>query len=447
MNFRKDLFKTYHLISRKNTLNHLKTIERTQFLSKEELDKIRFKKLKNLLNYTYKNVPFYRKTFKELKLTPDDIKSSKDLDKLPVISKDDIINNFKQMVSVEYSSNDLIKNSTGGSTGKNLNFYKDKKHSEIRHAFALRGDKWAGLDIGTKNAYLWGSTFDLSLTNTIGGQISNKVLGSIFLSSYELSDEKMLEYAQILKKYSPKVLIAYPSSLYIFAKFLEKYEIDYINFNSIITSAETLYDYQRESIEEIFSCKVFNRYGCREFGPIAHECSNHSGLHINSEHLYLELLGNKDYKDTYGNESSRIIVTDLDNYAMPFIRYEIGDIGKILDYNCDCGRGLPLMNVEGRTFDVVVGVNGNRLGGTFWTLLLRTYVEGIEQFQVIQKSKDTLNIKIVVNDEFNEEYINHIRSKILEYCGDEMRIKFNLVDCIDKTPAGKYRFVINQVNQ
>ena len=105
-------------------------------------------------------------------------------------------------------------------------------------------------------------------------------------------------------------------------------------------------------------------------------------------------------------ESGELIITDLDNYGMPFIRYRIGDIGVLSDRKCDCGRGLPILEkVEGRTFDIIMGTNGRHLGGTFWTLLLRTAVDGIKQFQVVQESKNEINIKIVVDEQFKTEYI------------------------------------------
>ena len=145
-------------------------------------------------------------------------------------------------------------------------------------------------------------------------------------------------------------------------------------------------------------------------------------------------------------EKSNLIITDLDNYAMPFIRYEIGDIGSLINEKCECGRGLPLMNVEGRTFDVILGVNGNRLGGTFWTILLRTYVKGIEQFQVIQTARDELTVKLVKNEYFRQDSTFILEKKIKEYCGNDMIINFKIVDEIEKPSSGKFRFIISNID-
>lgn len=444
LRIRRHLMTYYYNFRWSNTLNHLQNLEKTQYLSSSDIENIQEKKLKNLIKYTYENVPFYRRTFKNLKLMPDDIRSIDDLEKLPILTKDIINDNFHDMVSVKYQKADLMPNSTGGSTGKNLNFYYDKKNYERILAAVLRGDSWAGLELGVKNAYLWGSQFDVSMQRTIINRFFNKIQGSLFLSSYELSDEKMQYYTNELLKHKPEVLVAYPSPLYVYANFLNENKID-IKLNSIISSAETLYDYQREFIESVFGCKIFNRYGCREFGPIACECEMHKGLHINSERLIVEFLAMNEYDNKVNiEEKSNLILTDLDNYAMPFIRYEIGDTGIPLE-KCECDRNLPLMNVEGRKFDVIIGTNGNRLGGTFWTLLFRTYVDGIDEFQVIQEKRKKLEINIIINNNFLEDSLLDLENKIKEFCGLQMDINFNIVGHIPKNKSGKQRFIISKI--
>lgn len=123
----------------------------------------------------------------------------------------------------------------------------------------------------------------------------------------------------------------------------------------------------------------------------------------------------KDGEPVAPGEKGELIITDLDNYGMPFIRYRIGDIGVLSDRRCNCGRGLPILEkVEGRTFDIIVGTNGRHFDGHFFSILLRTAIDGIKQFQVVQESKNEINIKIVVDEVFRTEYINMLTSKIHE---------------------------------
>lgn len=446
MNKRELLLNCYYLLKNNNTLDCLKQIEKTQYLSLEDIRKIQYKKLKKLIIYAHNNVPFYRNLFNDINFNPNDFKSIKDMEKIPILNKKNINVNHSRMLSLCYSKKFLKPNSTGGSTGQNLKFHNDLKTAYIRQAFVMRGNKWAGLNLGVKHVSLWGSPFDSSLNKSFVNRFINKMMGYMFLSSYELTDINMVHYLEKMVKFEPQVLTSYPSSLYEFSKFIENSGINPPPLKSIITSGETLYNFQREKIESVFSCSIYNRYGCREFGPIAHECDEHNGLHMNLEHLYIEFLDPHDNKVTNGDESSKIVITDLDNYAMPLIRYEIGDIGEILENKCNCGRNLPLIKVEGRTFDVIIGTNGNRLGGTFWTLLFRTYINGVEEFQVIQESKEKIRINIVTTNEFNNNDLILLKNKIHKCCGSDMDINFKLVDYINRSQSGKLRFIINRCN-
>ncbi|ADZ09111.1 capsular polysaccharide biosynthesis protein [Methanobacterium lacus] len=436
--WRKQFIASYYSYQYKNIFENLKKYEKTQFWSLKELEKLQWKKLKNLIIYAYEYVPFYRKLYKSENIDPKDIKSPDQLKKLPIITKRDINDNINDMKSILCQDKDFIKNSSGGSTGENLFFYNDKNRLNIREALTIRGNKWAGLNLGVKNVYLWGSQFDISLQDRFLVKMYNKLAGTLFLSSFNLNDDKMGEYAKKIVKHSPQVLVAYPSSLNTFAQYINQNEILNIDINSIITSGETLFDYQRDLIESTFKCNIFNRYGCREFGPIAHECSEHMGMHLNMEHVYIQFLESKNCK--YSN----LIITDLDNYVMPFINYEIGDNGNIIEENCNCGRKLPLINIEGRIFDVIVGTNGNHIGGTFWTIFFR-HINGIKQFQILQKNKNKIIIKIIVNADYKIEYTEKLINKLKSICGIEMKIEIIIVNEIPLPKSGKHRFIISNL--
>ncbi|MFX0209728.1 MAG: phenylacetate--CoA ligase family protein [Candidatus Hodarchaeota archaeon] len=430
---------------RRNTLRHFKELEKTQWLSIDEIKRIQWKKLKDLLEYAYNNVPFYHRVFETLNMTPKDITTYENFRKLPLLGKEDIRCNSSHIVSSNYRTKDLIPNSTGGSTGVNLNFFSDRKNSGYVKAMVLRNDRWAGLELGDKNAILWGSPFDISLQKNLKNKIYRKLFRTLFLSSYNLSEENMFVYARKLLHHKPRVIVGYPSPLYHFANFLEENGIEGINPKSIISSAEVLYDYQRELIEAVFQCRVFNRYGCREFSTIAQECSQHLGMHINAEHVYVECLKG-DGEPSAPGERGELVITNLDNYGMPFIRYRIADIGVLSDRRCNCSRGLPILeDIEGRTFDIVLGTNRRAVGGTFWTILLRTTIEGIRQFRVIQESLSEIDIKIVAGESFEEGQIERLINKIREYLGEDMKVNLQIVDKIPPIKSGKSRIVISKV--
>jgi phenylacetate-CoA ligase len=445
--FAKNVLFTVWKIKKFHVVENLEELERTQWLTPDEIKKIQWMKLKNLLEYVYNYVPYYHKIFKKININPKEITNYELFRKISILTKEEINSNFNNIVSSEYTKEDLIKNSTGGSTGNNLTFFNDKKHGAYYYAIIFRNDQWAKFNIGDKHAYLWGSSFDIATQNTILEKFLNKYLfRSLWLSTYDLSEINMDRYVKKILKYKPKIIIGYSSPLYLLARFIHENKIEGIKLQSIISSAEVLFDYQREIIESAFCCKVFNRYGCREFGTIAQECSQHSGLHINNEHIFVECLRENGELASPG-EKGELIITDLDNYAFPFIRYRIDDMAVVSDKKCICGRGLPLLEtIDGRTFDITVGSNGRYFGGTFWTLLLRTAVDGIKQFQVIQEKFGEINIYLIVDSSFTENKKQKVLEKIYENFGEDMKVDIKIVDNILLTKSGKHRFIISKVS-
>jgi len=231
--------------------------------------------------------------------------------------------------------------------------------------------------------------------------------------------------------------------LKILGRYFEAHPQEQLPLEAIVTSSETLYDHDREFIETVFGCPVFNRYGSREFGNLAHECDHHQGLHIYTEHAYVECLRNN--KPAGPGEKGELVITSLDNYGLPFIRYRIGDYGEMSDTPCSCGRGFPLLkSVDGRVFDVIAAPNGRFIPGTYWTIVFRT-VSGIRQFQLVQEALTALTIKLVVDQSFQKSDLSKLCAQIEERCGPDMHLNFEFVDDIPLTKAGKRKFIVSDI--
>jgi len=416
--------------------------ERTQWLPKEKLYENQWHRLQKLLRHAYQNVPYYRKKFNEVGIQPQDIKSLEDVVNIPILRKSDLRENLHDLVVSNYQDR-MIKNSTGGSTGEPTIFYQDNEFFNIQNAIGHRVDKWAGLEIGCPNIWIWGTSFNVSPIKKLRATITSYLTNTHFLSAFELNEPMLMRYIRKLKRLKPKVIIGYVSCLYVMAQFMIANKIEDICPYSVISSAEILHDYQREAIEKAFNCKVFNRYGSREVGCIAQECDRHSGLHINAEHVYLECIHNS--KLITNQDLGALIVTSLSNFAMPFIRYEIGDLGVLSDEDCPCGRGLPLIkSVSGRIHNIIVCDNGNFIPGEFFSLILKDY-KWIIGFQVIQSDKKNLEIKIQNNGEISKGDVRDFQQKIHDMVGDKINVTYDFVDKIDKTRSGKYRVTVSNV--
>jgi phenylacetate-CoA ligase len=208
-----------------------------------------------------------------------------------------------------------------------------------------------------------------------------------------------------------------------------------------------LYEHDREYLARIFGAPVFNRYGCREVGDIANEVPNADGLIVNSDRLFVEILNDKGERCAPG-EQGEVVVTDLENYGMPLIRYRIGDLARWSPETARGGDKYPfpmLESVDGRTLDVIQSPNGNRVGGTYWTILLRNR-PGIRKFQVIQDEPDAIRI-LYVGEEGATPDFEYYRREIANQCGPELGVHFEEAENFEQPPGTKFRLVLSKISK
>lgn len=223
---------------------------------------------------------------------------------------------------------------------------------------------WTGWQFGECHAYIWGSDYEVAIQQALRSRLMDWALNRFLTNAFALSEASMSTFAQEIRQKRPTVLYGYASALVRFAEFVQTRRLDDIKFSGVISSAEVLYPSQREIIERTFGCGVIDRYGTRELGGIACECQEHMGLHISAENVYVEIL--RDEVPVPIGEEGDIVVTNLNNYGMPFIRYHIDNIGQLSDVECRCGRGLPMLQtVHGRVSDLFKTKSGRTIHGEF----------------------------------------------------------------------------------
>ena len=203
---------------------------------------------------------------------------------------------------------------------------------------------------------------------------------------------------------------------------------------------------EREVIESVFGVRVFDRYGCEEVGLIGCECEWHAGLHVNVDHLVVEFL-TPDGRPAGPDETGHVVVTDLLNHAMPFIRYRVEDLAAPRAAGCPCGRGLPLMSrVVGRTADFLVRLDGTRVAGVSLIENSLTRFGGIEQMQIVQDEADRIRLRLVPGAGFAEQALGPL-TDYFTATFPGARIDLELVDDIPREPNGKFRFAICNIPQ
>lgn len=425
-----------------STIKCLEELGGTQWWPRDRLLELQNDRLRKLMQHAYDNVPHYRRVFTERGLTPADIRTSEDLLKLPILTRTDVRNNFSELLARSFTKKGMVPCSTGGSTGEPLRFYRTKESISWGAAAKLRAYGWAGYRVGDTQALIWGSPIDTSSWESIQRKLVIFFKRALILNSWQLSEHSLTAFTERLRKFKPKLIIGYASAVYLLARFMEEREIRGIEPRAVSTQAEMLFAYQREVIERVFRCKVFDFYGNREFETLAVECPEHCGYHIATENIVLEFI--RDGKPVSAGETGAILVTDLHNYGMPFIRYDCGDLGRPSEALCPCGRGLPLMDaIEGRITDVIVTADSKYIATPVLTLIFKDLP--VDQYQVIQSQQGDIKVKIVPADAYCSDTANYILSAMRHYIGENTKIELDLVHSIPPTISGKKRIVISEV--
>lgn len=423
---------------------HWSELEKTQYLPEAVLRERQWRKLGNLLRFAGEHNDFYRARFQAAGVTPGSIRSPEDLSLIPVLTKEEIRRNTDRMISRGFEKARLMHFKTGGSTGKPLDIYLTEECSELRNACARRHDRWAGWEVGEPIGAVWGNP---KLPATLKEKLKNCLLTPlIYLDTMCLTRDSVKGFAAEWEKTRPTLLYGHAHSLYVLACYVRELGICTIRPKGILSTSMMLVPHERRAIEEVFGLKVTDRYGCEEVSLIASECERHEGMHLNIEHLFIEFLRDDGGAAAPG-EPGRIVVTDLMNLAMPFIRYQVEDVGVPSDRKCSCGRALPLMEqINGRVADFLVRVDGTRVAGVSLIENTLTRFKGLEQMQIIQKRYDHFQLKIVPGSEYNEDVSVELSNYFRQTFGYEILLDLLIVDEIQQEKSGKYRFAICEVD-
>src|SRR5262245_32968401 len=353
----------------------------TQHLSTDELRHLQWTRLQALLRHAHERCPFYRRRFGDIR--PGDLRCLEDLRRLPILEKRDIQEHGAEMIAQGWPADDLIRNQTGGSTGTPISFYLCKDRKCSRAAATLRHNAWAGWQVGDRAAVIWGAPRDQpgdSFRDRLRGTLVREPL---WLDTSAVTEESLIAFHKQLWRYRPTVIQAYARSAVLFARYVAENRLTPYRPRSLVTSAEVLEPADRELLEEVFGCPVYNRYGCREFSVIASECPAHTGMHVMAEGLFVEI--ETPAGPARPGEMGSLLITDLLNPAMPMIRYRIGDLGSWASQPCPCGRRLPLLQeVAGRVTDFLVGGDGRLVSGVYLATYVVAQRPSLGQVQIVQ---------------------------------------------------------------
>lgn len=423
-------------------------LDKSQWFSEEEIKAYQKERLKIIIQHAYETVPYYQKKFKQINIKPEDISCLEDLHKLPVLTRKDIIENFDDLRSRSYKRSQLKLGHTSGTTGSPLEILYDKNIINMTYAVLDRQYSWANTKLkkfGDKVALLRGNVIVPVDKSKPPFWRYNYYHNHLLLSSFHLSSNNLTYYIDELKKFKPAVIDGYPSTVYVLANYL-KSTGETLPVKAVLTSSETLYDFQRSLIEEVFGCKIFDYFGAAERVTFATECEKHEGHHLCDEYGITEVI-DKNGEPLEKGDTGIMVGTSLHNLGMPMIRYASSDLTALKAGRCSCGRSLALMeDITTKSEDIIALRDGRMISPSVLTHPFKP-MHTIEASQIVQEDYDHIIIKILPKPDYKGSDSEHLIKEFKDRMGEEVVIDVQLVKEMPRTKAGKFKWVISKVEK
>jgi phenylacetate-CoA ligase len=425
------------------TFPYLDSLERSQWLPREEIEALQQEKFAALLSIAMKHSPWHAERIAAAGIDPADC-TLEDLRRLPPMTKRDARANVDRIRWAGVPGG-AFRYNTGGSSGEPLIFHFGRWRQASDAAGRMRARRWWGVELGDREVYLWGAPVELTRTDRIK-TLRDRLLNQLVLNAFEMSPANMDAYIEAIQAFGPKCIYGYASSVALLAARARAHGIRLTlpELRVVCTTGEPLYSHQRTLIREVFGVPVANEFGSRDIGFTAHETPAGQML-LMSESVILEVLDTEGRPAAPG-ELGEAVMTGLCSDAQPFIRYRSGDMVRMAADPCREGRGLHVIQeVLGRATDFVVRADGAIMHALSVIYVLRG-VAGIAQFKFIQHALRDVEVLIVPDDQWDDNARAQVVGGLSARLGSEVRIVIRLVDAISSEASGKYRYVVSHVD-
>jgi len=425
---------------------HLPGLRARAHASLEDNQAQQWQALTRMLWHAWETSPFYQRRFRTAGLHPEDIRTPADLERLPVLTRDDLRQHLDEICSNRYLPGDLQVAATGGTTDTPVSLRRDRPGVALKRAIQHSFLEWAGAGAGDKVFWLWQAPADFNQHPSWRGRLFDRyVMRQAWAPIARMNAAVMEDYRQRLNRLRPKLVCSYPSPLYLFCKFLRDTGRPFHRPQTAICTAEVLLPGHRALIEEVLQCRIFEQYGSRDFGMIASECEMHRGLHLHSAAAFVEFrpVGEA------GAGVRELLVTDLNNFGMPLIRYQINDCvdGPPPPRLCACGRGFPVLpSIVGRATDIFRLPDGSYVPGIALANRLIRVAPKLAKTQVVQETLHDFRFRYVPGPGFAAADFDRLRTQLAEYFPAEVRWEFEAVADIAREASGKTRFCISKLS-
>lgn len=430
------------------SLAYLRDLRRWSRRDAEAVKQMQRARLEALLRHAAANVPYYRDVLSASGVVDATGVHLERFSAVPLLDKTILRERFDDLTSQDAGGRGTYVNTSGGSTGEPVRFVQDKASHDWKVAVKMLFDEWVGTGPGDRRLLLWGSSRDLSGDRpSVRERLSLLVRNQLEFGAFAMSDETMQRYAERYRAFRPLHVLAYAQSLFQWATFLERNDIRLPAPRAIMTSATNLEPAMRTTIERVFRAPVYDRYGSREVGDIACETGDGEGLVVSALTHVVEVL-REDGSPAAPGEVGEVVVTLLTNYAMPLVRYRIGDAGALAAEPTGAIAWPRLERILGRVTDVFYTQAGKQVYGGAFTRLFYG-LAWVAQFQVVQRAYDAIEIRIVPQtpgaEQDQRDDLDEVTRQVKRLMGTSCRVDFEVVDHIPVGPSGKRRYTLSEV--
>lgn len=415
---------------------------KSQWHSSDQLQDLQRQRLARLVRHAYDKVPYYKQLMRERGVLPADVTAENLSTAFPALSKADINRSPDAFIADDAVRRSLVRINTSGTSGSPLSFYTTAGAVQENYAFFARFLQWAGVQHRQHSATFAGRIFIPQAHVKPPFWRKNLIMRNQLFSSYHLAPQFLPSYVRELGRLAPDYIDSYPSAVYTVAKFMLERGLSLPRKPKVIvTSSETLLDYQREVIEKAFGCAVRDQYGNAEAVAFISQCEK-SSYHVNPEYGLIEIVDEHDRPVPPGQEGE-LVCTGFLNQAMPLMRYRIGDSLALSTQRCECGRNFPVVkHILGRVDDLIVTPEGNAVGR------LDPIFKGlssIRETQIIQETLNLLTVKIVPGAGFDQSMADTLLGELRKRVGNTIAINVEILNEIPRTKAGKFKAVVSKL--
>jgi phenylacetate-CoA ligase len=433
-------------VRRRPVVARWRELERSQWSSFDELTSMQARAVARLVRHAYEHVPLYGDRWRELGITPDDVRSPEDLHVLPIVRRADL-----QRAGAAWSATAppfaTIRKQTSGTSGEPLLFGYEPDSEHWRRAVKFRGYAWAGYRPGDRALHFWGAPEPTppSWPERLKIAVDRRIHRDVYVPCAVMSDDRLRDVVRAIEHTQPSAIVCYAQAGAELARFVVREGLRTWRTIPVICGAERLLPRDRASLELAFGPAVFDTYGCREVMMIGAECEAHAGLHVAMENLIVEIIvsENGQSRSARPGETGEVVITDLHNFSQPFIRYANGDVATAgAPRPCACKRVLPRIEaVQGRVSELLRDGSGAVVSGIAVSFLVQDVSQWVRRFQAVQHRDRSVTISMVVDGELPAASLDAVRrngERLL--AGVDVHVA--VVPELPRNPSGKHRLVV-----